>query len=348
MTDFRTIETFRLVDWEKIDAITIDWSPSRFLAEDWEYRQPTWPWLWDMSSEIYDPNLRESEVAFLSWWNTFTWNQWIWINPTRLLHISWDNWNSPIRINNSFISTAEPWWTVKNIKITNNVFEDASIWNCVDNTMWWWVLQMEWATTDANSAVSLRYRNAWSASNTSPSSKLRIIWTWELWLWSNWVSWIWIDNQVWDYRVKNWWKYILNSWSTNWYFIQWVLWNSYLWYSNWWIAFNMAEPPSSWNAWFLFTNSWWAALASIDAKDWTFYSSKLVTSSTPSNWQDYLNLQYSSISKFSIRHNNNVNTNSSIVIWNTYHLWVDSSWKLRIKSSTPTSDTDWTIVWTQS
>ena len=51
--------------------------------------------------------------------------------------------------------------------------------------------------------------------------------------------------------------------------------------------------------------------------------------------------------KFQIMRNDDTNQDVVLVLW-TYHLWVDSTGDLRIKSSAPTSDTDWTIVWTQS
>jgi hypothetical protein len=40
--------------------------------------------------------------------------------------------------------------------------------------------------------------------------------------------------------------------------------------------------------------------------------------------------------------------NGGHFIMGSYHLWVDSSGRLRIKSSAPTSDTDGTVVGTQS
>lgn len=39
--------------------------------------------------------------------------------------------------------------------------------------------------------------------------------------------------------------------------------------------------------------------------------------------------------------------NTSHAVLGIYHLWVDSSGRLRIKNSTPTSDTDGTVVGTQ-
>lgn len=40
--------------------------------------------------------------------------------------------------------------------------------------------------------------------------------------------------------------------------------------------------------------------------------------------------------------------NTSHLVMGIYHIWVDSSGRLRIKNSTPASDTDGTIVGTQS
>lgn len=53
--NFRTIENFRLKDWEKIDKLIIDWEPDLFLSADWTYKTVIWPWFWDMlkSENLY-------------------------------------------------------------------------------------------------------------------------------------------------------------------------------------------------------------------------------------------------------------------------------------------------------
>lgn len=212
----------------------------------------------------------------------------------------------------------------------------------------WGVIWLDWPTH-----TYIEWKKAWSRK-----AYMGFAWSWHsnVTFTNEETNWGFILNTNWSGVFDvNWKCDFSHSWTGDSFFFT-SSWSSGRWMvmydgasgsSTWeFVRIDVANSSSSRNVLVIANNGTWDTL-NANGNLLVKSSGSIIQSSSPSDGEYFQEWQYSWSTKFGFMYEASVTANTLFRLWNSY-LWVDGTWDLRIKSSTPTSDTDGTVVWSQS
>ena len=321
-------------DWDKILEISAVWYDWTDYAQAWSlcFSVDGTPWSNDMPTKFQlklsaDGSQVPSEVLSVNkdWDWTFTWDIFAsnleWTNTWDQTSIVWITWTKA-QFNNALTN-----WSFTTLAWTETLTNKTV--NLTNNTLSWTKAQFNTACSDDDFAYIWAENTFSTAQNISTSS-----YTYFRLESTNSANWTIMQFKE-SWAVKWIIEYL---WTT---FADWARQNSLEILTGWGTNADIVLRPNDTERMRVYASTWDISVW------WVTATARFSVSDTPTDGERYMDIKYSTIEKFAIAHNANITWNVAWVLW-SYHFWVDSTWDLRINSGAPTSDTDWTVVWSQS